>query len=580
MNIETLLGRRIADDPKDAQTPGHRLLLRGGYIRQVGQGIYSLLPLALRACRKVERIIREEMDAIGGQEVLLPVTSPAELWMESGRYEAVGPELLRFTDRNDHPCVLNMTHEEIVTDLVRGNVDSYRQLPLMVYQIQTKFRDEARSRGGLIRVREFTMKDAYSFHRTVEDLQQYYKVVHEAYVRIFRRCGLRKVLDIESDTGMMGGMAAHEFMLLSPVGEDTILYCEESGYRANREVAICARKYDFSEEMQPLTEVHTPGTKTIEELCNFLMIAPERTGKCVAFVGDGEKKILAFVRGDLEVNQAKLKRAAKVGDLRPMQESEFTEIGTIAGFVGPQGLDRSKVTLIIDESVAKTPNTVVGANKADTHATGFNVARELGADFPFHDITDVREGDPCPECGKPLKMARGIEVGNIFQLGTKYTKAMNFTYDEEDASQRTPIMGCYGIGVGRTMASAVEESNDEKGPIWPISIAPFEVQICCLQAKDEEIREAGQRVYEALRGVGLDPLLDRRNVGAGFMFADADLIGAPVRVILSRRNLAAGKAELKYRLAEERTDLPTEAPLDTVEQVVREVVQTLKQAYA
>jgi len=576
MNIETLLGRRIADDPKDAQTPGHRLLLRGGYIRQVGQGIYSLLPLGLRACRKVERIIREEMDAIGGQEVLLPVTSPADLWIETGRYEAVGPELLRFKDRNGHACVLNMTHEEIITDLVRGNVDSYRQLPLMVYQIQTKFRDEARSRGGLIRVREFTMKDAYSFHRTVEDLQEYYKVVHEAYVRIFKRCGLRKVLDIESDPGMMGGLTAHEFMLLSPIGEDTILYCEESGYRANREVAISARKFEFDEPEQPLTEVHTPGTKTIEDLCAFLKITPDRTGKCVAFVGDETRPILAFVRGDYEVNQAKLKRAAKVGDLRPMHEEEFNAIGTVAGYVGPQGLDPEKVTIIIDESVAKTPNTVVGANKFEYHVTGFNVARELGPHTPYHDITDVMEGDPCPLSGKPLKLARGIEVGNIFQLGTKYSQALNFTYDEEDASQRIPIMGCYGIGVGRTMASAVEESHDDKGPIWPIGIAPFEVQICCLQAKDEEIREAGLKVYEELRAAGLDPLLDRRNVGAGFMFADADLIGAPVRVILSRRNLAAGKAEIKYRLVEERTDLPTEAPLGEVGQVIREAVARLR----
>lgn len=581
MNIESLVGRRVAEDPKDAQTAGHKLLLRGGYIRQIGQGIYSLLPLGLRACRKVERIIREEMDGIGGQEILMPVTTPAELWIESGRYQAVGSELLRFKDRTQHEMVLNMTHEEVVVEVARSQVDSYRSFPFMLYQIQTKFRDEARSRGGLIRVREFTMKDAYSFHRTQADLEDYYWKCHAAYARIFKRCGLRDVLDIQSDTGMIGGTMAHEFMLVSPIGEDTLAVCRESGYRANREVAKAGRKYEFSEDLQPLTEIDTPNVKTIEALAQFLNIPTMRTSKCVAFMGDNTKPLFVYVRGDFDVNQPKLRRASGCGDLRPMHETEFAMYGGVPGYCGPVGLDFAKIraaggNVIIDESVARTPNTVVGSNRIDGHYTGFNVARDWKDwDGTTHDVTDVVEGDPCPLSGKPMELIRGIEVGNIFQLGTKYSKAMSFTYSEEDGTLATPIMGCYGIGVGRTMASAVEESCDANGPLWPISIAPFEVQVCVLQAKDADIAAAGQAAYDALVAAGADVLLDKRNVAAGFMFADADLVGAPVRVILSKRNVAKGVAELKYRLAAPVEGLPAEAPLAELPKVIGEVTAKL-----
>ncbi len=578
MLIENLVGKRLADDPKDAQTPGHRLLLRGGYIRQVGQGIYSLMPLAHKVCKAVEAIIREEMNAIGGQEILMPVTSPADLWIESGRYAAIGDEMLRFTDRTDHPMVLNMTHEEVVVDVARGNIDSYRQLPVMLYQIQTKFRDEARSRGGLIRVREFTMKDAYSFHRTQEDLAEYYGQAHAAYMRIFKRCGMRNFVDIESDSGMMGGKVAHEFMLLTPVGEDTIVICQESGYRANREVAKTVRDYSSDEELQSLVEVETPAQKTIEEVTSFLGTDAKHACKCVAFMGDEKRPILAFVRGDFDVNQAKLKMAARALEIRPMADDEFEGIGTVAGFVGPIGIDGTKVTLLFDESVAKSPNLIIGANKKDWHLTGFNLSRDLpGHDYV--DLTDVVEGDPCPISGKPLTLTRGIEIGNIFQLGTKYTEAMNFTYDEEDGSTRHPIMGCYGIGVGRTMASIVEENHDDNGPIWPISVAPFKIHVCAIQAKKDEIRDAAVEVYEKLRAAGYDPLLDTRNVGAGFMFADADLIGAPIRVIVSPRNLKNGVAELKYRLAVPREDLPTEIPLSEVVATIKDVLTKLEIEY-
>jgi len=576
--IENLVGKRLPDDPKDAQTPGHRLLLRGGYIRQVGQGIYSLLPLAFRACAAVEQIVREEMNAVGGQEILMPVATPAELWMESGRFQAIGDELVRFKDRTGHAHVLNMTHEEVAVDVARANIDSYRQLPAMIYQIQTKFRDEPRSRGGLIRVREFTMKDAYSFHRTEEDLKQYYMQVHRAYLRIFKRVGLRHVVDIESDTGMMGGSAAHEFMLVSPVGEDTLVLCPESGYRANREVAKARRTYATGEAVQPLREVETPGKKTIEEVTGFLGTDAKHACKCVAFVAAG-KPVFAFVRGDYEVNLPKLRKALRTGDIRPMQESEFAAAGSVAGFVGPVGLDAEKATLLFDESVAQSANLVIGANRTDWHATGFNFTRDIPAGAAVADITDVVEGDLCPLSGKPLTLARGVEIGNIFQLGYKYSKSMNCTYNEEDGSLQTPIMGCYGIGIGRTMASVAEESNDANGPLWPISIAPYKVQICCLQAKNEEIVAAATNVYDAMRRAGLDPLLDKRQVSAGFMFADADLIGAPIRFIVSKRNLERGVAEVKFRLAEPRADLPTELPLDGIVERTKALIADLMKPY-
>ncbi|MCB2155867.1 proline--tRNA ligase [bacterium] len=579
MYIEQLVGKRLADAPKDAMTPGHTMLLRGGYIRQIGQGIFALLPLGFRIAQKVEAIIREEMNFIGGQEIQMPVVSPADLWLESGRYETVGPELLRFEDRTGHPCVLNMTHEEVVVEVARSQVDSYRHFPFMLYQIQTKYRDEARSRGGLIRVREFVMKDAYSFHRTQEDLAEYYQEAHAAYTRIFRRCGLRNFVDIESDSGMMGGNVAHEFMLVTPVGEDTLILCPKCGYRANREVAVSNRKFEFNEELEELNKVHTPAQKTIEEVTGFLGKDELHACKCVAFVGNEEKAVFAFVRGDMEVNLPKLRKASGFGDLRPMHDEEFEQYGTVAGFVGPLGLKVDNAVVVFDESVAHSPNLIIGANETDYHTTGFNFRRDLPEGTPTSDITDVREGEACRVCGEPLNVTRGIEVGNIFQLGTKYSHAMTFQYHEEDGSLKYPIMGCYGIGVGRTFASVAEESRDDNGPIWPISIAPFRVQVCCLQAKDEEIAARGVEIYDELRALGLDPLLDKRQVGAGFMFADADLIGAPIRIILSRRNLAKGVAEMKYRLVEER-DFPKEIALDELPAKVQEIVQELELEYS
>jgi prolyl-tRNA synthetase len=576
--LENLIGRRLFNDPREAQTPGHKILLRGGYVRQIGQGIYSLLPLAQRACSKIENIIREEMNKIGGQEILMPVVIPSDLWVESGRYATVGSELVRFKDRTGHDCILNMTHEEVVVDVARSQVDSYRQLPFMVYQIQTKFRDEPRSRGGLLRVREFTMKDAYSFHRTQKDLEKYYDICHKSYSRIFERCGLRHVVDILSDSGMMGGAVAHEFMLVTPVGEDTIFLCDSCDYRANREVAKAVRKYNFDEELKELEDIETPGQKTIEEVSNFIGTTPDRCCKAVGFMADEKNPVIAFVRGDLEVNLSKLKNTLGSANIRPMQDEEFTGFGSVPGFVGPVGLNEDAVKLVFDVSVKKTPNLVIGGNAPDLHRTGFNFGRDYTSKN-ICEITEVNDGDPCPGCGKALSSVRGVEVGNIFQLGTKYTKAMEFTYPEENGSQKYPIMGCYGIGVGRTMACVIEESHDENGPIWPISIAPFKVHICCLQAQKAGIRDAGQNIHDELEKMGIETILDTRKVGAGFMFSDADLIGAPIRVILSRRNLKDEVVEMKYRIIDAPEDLPENIEISCAAEKIKELCDKLKEKY-
>jgi len=486
---------------------------------------------------------------------------------------------VRFDDRSGHPHVLNMTNEETVVDVVKANVDSYRQLPFMVYQVQTKFRDEPRSRAGLIRVREFIMKDGYSFHRTPEDLEVYYDRVLEAYKRIFKRCGLSQTVDINSDTGMMGGRLAHEFMFLSPHGEDTLLLCDNCGYRANREVVPTKRSFEPDQE-EPLAEmqrVDTPAAKTIEEVATFLKTSPDRCCKAVLFMTRDDKPVAGFIRGDMDLNQAKLRNAIQAAELRPMQEDEFAKFGSVAGFFGPVGLDPEVWTLRFDRSVAETPNLVIGGNEKDVHVTGFNLGRDLdGAEVI--DLADVLEGDPCPECGTGLRQSRGIEVGNIFQLGTKYAEAMELLYTEEDGTTKHPTMGCYGIGVGRTLACVIEEHHDDNGPMWPATVAPFTVQICCIQAKKQPVREAGDALYRALLAAGVDVILDDREVGAGFMFNDADLIGAPVRVIVSPRNLKSDAVEMKYRLSHPDESLPSSLPLSEAAETIPGLVKKLVDA--
>ena len=574
MRMSKLVGRRIKEDPKDAKTVSHKFLIRGGYIRPVSSGIYSLLPIAKKIVAKIEDIIREEMNKIDGQEVLMPVVLPAELWEESGRYQTVGAELLRFKDRNDKPMILAMTHEEAVVQLVRTEVTSYKQLPLMVYQIQTKYRDEARPRAGMIRVREFTMKDAYSFHSSQADLEAYYKRAHAAYERIFQRIGIKNAISIESNSGMMGGKVSHEFMAICDCGEDTIFTNSDYSYRANREIAVAAYKFEKSEAL-PLEKVHTPGTKTIEDVANFLKVKPENTAKAVFYQDvHTEELIFALVRGDFEINETKLQNLAKVPELKFADDASIENIGCVAGYASILNIDPAKVRIFVDESVAECSNLVVGANEHDYHYINFNFDRDVPNKelITVADIKTVRAGDPCPITGEPLIMTRGIEIGNIFQLGTKYSEAMNCTYLDRDGKSQVMIMGCYGIGVGRSMAAVLEQSCDDYGPIWPITIAPYQIHICAIQPDKDGVKEVADKLYEDLQAQGIEVIYDDRGEKPGFMFNDADLLGVPFRVIISPKTLADNEVEFKIRGEKDSARLPLNDLTQTLAAKVKEEI--------
>jgi len=538
----------LKEEPRDAKTASHKFLLRGGYIRMVSTGIYSLLPLGQRITAKIEQIIREEMDAIDGQEVLMPVVLPAELWHESGRYDTVGPELLRFVDRNEKPMMLGMTHEEAVVHMARTELTSYKQLPVMIYQIQTKYRDEARARGGLIRCREFTMKDAYSFHVSQEDLEKYYERAYRAYEKIFTRLGMNNVVSIEANSGMMGGKVSHEFIAVADCGEDTIILAEDGSYRANREVATAAWKFEKSPEL-PLEKVLTPGQKTIDEVAGFLGVNPENTGKAVFYqnVQTGQL-IFALIRGDFEVNEVKLQNIVKAVELKFADDEAIRAAGCEPGYASPLKIDPRKVLMVIDRSVVESSNLVVGANEPDYHYRNFNFKRDAAYDEIIEaDIATVRDGDPAPSTGSPLRISRGIEVGNIFQLGTRYSAAMNCNYLDQNGKSSSMVMGCYGIGVGRAMASVIEQNYDDYGPIWPITIAPYQIHLCALDLKKEGVANVSEQLYQDFLSAGIEVLFDDRGEKAGFMFSDADLIGIPLRVTVGARSLAEGKVELKRR---------------------------------
>jgi prolyl-tRNA synthetase len=561
MRLSQLLGTRFKERPAEATLESHAFLLRGGYARQVANGIYSLLPPGLRVVRKIERILREEMDRIGGQEVLMPLVNPREIWDESGRYSAIGGELLRFKDRTGHDMVLAMTHEEAVVHLCRGEVQSHAQLPFMVYQIQTKFRDEPRSRGGLIRVREFTMKDAYSFHASAEDLERYYQECYRAYRRIFARCGLPEVVVVQSDTGMMGGKVAHEFILLTEAGEDTIVVSDDRSYLANQEVAegIVA---GHPAEPLPLEKVHTPGFKTIEEVAGFLGVPTWQTGKAVFYENDAEGRlVLALIRGDRDVNEAKLARVIQAPPVAA-SEAKILAAGAVPGYASPMGLDPKKVRLVVDHTVAGANNLVVGANEKEYHLKNFNLARDLPG-VATVDVIQATDGDLTPD-GKPIKLERGIEVGNIFQPGTKYSEAMKMRYLDAAGKQSTPIMGCYGIGVGRLMGSVMEARRDQWGPKWPITIAPWQVHLIGLRISQGGVREAAEKLYAELQAAALEVLFDDRVAQAGAQFADADLLGVPFRLIVSEKNLAAGQIEWKRRDTGDKGTIPLEGAASTV----------------
>jgi prolyl-tRNA synthetase len=485
------------------------------------------------------------MNKIDGQEVLMPVVLPAELWEESGRYDSIGQELLRFEDRGGKKMLLAMTHEEAVVQLLRTEVNSYKQLPVMLYQIQTKYRDEARARGGLIRVREFTMKDGYSFHQTQESLEEYYQSAHQAYENIFKRIGMKNVLSIESNSGMMGGSISHEFMAVAESGEDTIFVSPDYSYRANREIAVAAWKFSKDAELE-LEKVHTPGKESIDEVAEFLGLKAENTGKVVFYQDEQGKLICAMIRGDFEVNESKLQNHVQAAELNFAIDEAIRKAGCEPGFASPMSVKSDEIRIVVDRSIVESSNLVVGANEPDYHYKNFNFARDLG-EAEIVDIATVRNGDPCPLTGEPLQELRGIEVGNIFQLGTKYSKAMNCTYLDQNGKSQTMIMGCYGIGVGRSMASVIEQSNDRWGPIWPITIAPYELQLCALNPKRDGVGEAAEQVYNELVEAGIEVLFDDRGEKAGFMFNDADLVGIPFRIIMSPKTLAAGVVEFKRR---------------------------------
>jgi prolyl-tRNA synthetase len=556
MRLSQLFFTSLRDDPSEAEMPSHRLLLRAGYVRQLGAGIYSLLPLGFRVNKRVEQIIREEIDRIGGQEMEMPVVHPADVWRRSGRYDAIGPELARFDDRTGRGMVLAMTHEEVVAGLLADIVRSYRQLPLIVYHFQTKFRDEPRSRGGLIRVREFVMKDSYSCDRDEAGLDHSYDLHYEAYTRIFERLGL-KTIPVSSDVGMMGGSQAHEFMVLNPAGEDVLVLCEACGYAANRQVAIVPKDAPPAEALLPLEEVATPGTTTIASLAAFLDVGEDRTAKAAFFVtGDG-RLVTAIVRGDYEVNETKLVNAAKAtGGIRPAQVEEIRAAGMEPGYGSPVGADGTYV--VVDDLVERSPNLVAGANREGYHFRNVNLGRDYVPDV-VADITNVQEGDRCPNCGGPVILRNGIEVGNIFKLGTKYTEAYGATYLGEDGQPHPIVMGSYGIGVGRNVACIVEAHHDEKGIVWPAEVAPYSAHLVAIgAAKDSRVTEVADRLHQLSIDGGRELLYDDRDESPGVKFTDAELLGIPTILTVSPRSLAAGSVELTDRATGERSIRPIE----------------------
>lgn len=544
MKLANLVGERFKERPSDCFIDSHALMVRGAYIKYVANGIYSSFTPLKRIVRKIEQIIREEMDNIDGQEVSFPVVLPASLWEESGRYESVGSELLRFRDRNNSNYVLGMTHEEAAVHLVREYAQSYSKYPFMIYQIQTKFRDEARPRGGLIRVREFTMKDAYSFHTSQEDLENYYKKCHKAYERIFARAGLPEVISVASDSGMMGGNLSHEFMLLTPIGEDSIVTCKCCDYKANMEAAENIVNNTKDEVSNPLTLVHTPNAHTIEKVCTFLNTTQEKACKAVVYQKETDNSfVVLFIRGDYEVNEAKLKNILGC-DIYPAEINK--ECGLVAGFIGAYNLNVNWEVLF-DKSLENTNNLVCGGNKEDCHYTGFDISRDIGK-VNYVDAAKVTADGICPNCkNNSLEISRGIEVGNIFQLGTKYAKAMDMTYLDENGESKYPIMGCYGIGTSRLAAAVCEARHDEYGPIWPMSIAPWQVHLCAVRADDHNVKELTDKIYNELIEKGIEVIYDDRSVSAGVMFSDADLLGVPLRVIISPRNFKENCCEIVSR---------------------------------
>jgi prolyl-tRNA synthetase len=552
MKTSQLLIPTLREDPAEAETVSHRLMLRAGLIRKVAAGIYTYLPLGLRVIRKVEQIIREEMNRAGAQELLMPMASPAELWKETGRWDFYGKELLRFQDRHERDFCLGPTHEEVITDLFRREVNSYRQLPLNFYQIQTKFRDEIRPRFGLMRGREFLMKDAYSFDRDEAGARLNYQKMYDAYHRIFTRCGLT-FRAVEADTGLIGGTSSHEFMVLADTGEETIVYSDHGTFAANVERAeVLAPEKPETEEMRDLKAVSTPNCRTIEEVTAFLKIPANRLVKTLLY-STGKETVAVLVRGDHAVNEIKLKKVLAISDIELADPATIEQVtGATVGFAGPVGL--TGVRIFADHAIPTMRNAVVGGNRLDTHYVDGNWGRDFTADQVL-DLRNAQAGDPSPRKDGMLKVTKGIEVGHVFMLGTKYSEAMKATFLDPQGKENFAVMGCYGIGVGRTAASSIEQNHDERGIIWPYPIAPFHVHLIPVSQSDKTAQQTAS-LYESLCMAGFEVLWDDREERAGVKFNDADLIGAPFQVIVGDKGLADGVVEIKVRKTGEKSRLP------------------------
>ena len=568
MRMSKLFGQTLREAPSDAEVASHQLLVRAGFIRQLGAGIFSYLPLAKRSLTKIENIMREEINAIGGQELSMPVVHPADIWKETGRWYQIGAEMGRMKDKNGRDMALAMTHEEVVADLVRKDVQSYRQLPLLVYHIQTKWRDDPRPRAGLIRVREFTMLDSYSLDPDMDSLDRQYRAHYQAYFNIFNRCALPTIA-VGADVGMMGGSLAHEYMYLTPVGEDTLLLCDQCGYAANRQIAHFRKPPAEAETPLPTEKVETPHMATIEGLANFLNVTKARTAKAVFMVatlpdgqGEQERFVFALVRGDMDVNETKLTNALSAKELRPAREDEIRAAGAVPGYASPVGL--KDVLVVVDDAIPASPNLVGGANEAGYHLRNLNYGRDYEAAI-VADIVAAGEGDACPNCGAALRSSRGVEVGNIFKLGTRYTAALGANFLDRDGKTKPVIMGSYGIGSGRLLACVAEDHHDANGLCWPITVAPFHVHLALLPDASGQAAAAADDLYAQLQAAGVEVLYDDRDERPGVKFKDADLMGMPLRVTVSERSLKQGGVELKRRDSNERGGIvPLEGAVERI----------------
>jgi len=555
MRVSKMFAPTLREVPAEAEVISHQMLLRAGFMRKSTNGMYSYLPLAWRVLKKIENIVREEMDAAGAQEIMMPIMQPAEIWQESGRWGAYGAEMIRLKDRHNREYCLGPTHEEMVTTLIKGDVRSYRQLPMNVYQIQDKFRDERRPRFGLMRSRDFIMKDAYSFDRDEAGLDVSYKAMYDAYTNVFNRCGLT-FRPVEADSGAIGGSGSHEFMVIAESGEAEIVYCTQCDYAANVEKAEMHVIEAADEAMLEKAEVETPNCKTIADVCAFLNLPVEKSAKAVAYKSE-KGLILCFVRGDHEVNEVKVINTCGVLEVEMADESMLVEAGTCGGYMGPVGIDPEKVMVVVDHSVMQMHNFCCGANKEGYHLVNVNPGRDFTPTY-VADIRLIQEGDPCPHCGGKVAKARGIEVGQVFKLFTKYSAAMNCTFLDENGKENPMVMGCYGIGVSRTMAACIEQNNDKDGMIWPVAIAPYEVLVVPVNTKDEASTAKAEEIYETLKKAGVEAVIDDRNERPGVKFKDADLIGYPLRVVVGPKTLAEGNIEVKARRTGEVIMLPVE----------------------